>query len=623
MKRIFFFSLLIAAATIVNAVPARPGWIAYTQADGSTIDLQIVGDEFAHCLINRDGQQVKLNAQGMYEVVGQAPSPAKLQARRAANKARKVRKQFGVTPNLAPRGIVIMVNFTDKEFLESHPNSVIDSLCNAKDCKVNKSGGTNYPSAAQYFSDQSNGAYHPVFDVYGPVTLSNDVQYYGENDGTSSDNDVRPANMVVEACKLVDALGVDFTLYDSDDDGKIDFVYVIYAGKGEASGGSANTIWPHSYSIGEQLALEQYYSLHPDEFYEDYGAEFVPYFTDEYAEADCYVDEKMINTYACSNELSGNSLDGIGTLCHEFGHVMGLPDFYDIYYDVNNDQKLTPGDWDVMDGGAYNKSGHCPPNYNVWEKYFFGWHQPINLGNKEKKLNLIANGQEGYQAYQITAGNDLVGPTDSLQNDAPVYYIENRQQQGWDRGLGAHGLLIWKVSYSESAWTANEPNCEAYSPRFTLVCSEGSKIGGSNASKNVFPHGLTKSWTGIANKPLKQITENDGVISLVYINEPAVYTVRWVVDGEVIEEAEYAKNGFEDLRLPEKAFEPCDDEWAFVGWTAEYPNWADPFKAPYDMFSEANGKVTADVTYYAVFFWEDIPEVDCLKAIQQGKNCGE
>ena len=621
MKRMIFFSLLIAAATIVNAVPARPGWYPYTQADGSTIELQQVGDEFAHCLINRDGQQVQLNAQGMYEVVGQAPSPAKLQARRAANKARKVRKEFGVTPNLAPRGIVIMVNFTDTAFLKSHPNEVIDSLCNAKDCKVNKSGETNYPSAAQYFSDQSHGLYHPVFDVYGPVTLSKEFSYYGENDGTVSNNDVRPANMVVEACKLVDALGIDFTQYDSDDDGKIDFVYVVYAGPGEASGGGAYTIWPHSYSIGEQLDFEHYYSNHKDEFLEYYGVDFVPYFTDEYSEEDCYVDEKMINTYACSNELSGNSLSGIGTLCHEFGHVMGLPDFYDIYYDINDTENLTPGNWDVMDGGAYNKSGHCPPNYNAWEKYFFGWHQPINLGLKEKKLKLIANGQKGYQAYQITAGNELVGPTDSLKNDATVYYIENRQQQGWDRGLSAHGLLIWKVNYSPFAWNANEPNCEAYNPRFTLICSEGSQIGGSNAPNNVFPNGTVDSWSDIADKPLKQITEKNDVISLVYINQPPVYTVQWMVDGELLEEVEYAIGGSEDLKLPTEKVVPCEGT-IFIGWTADYSNWADPFGKPNDLFDEAEGKVTADVTYYAVFD-EDIPEVDCIKGIKQGKNCDE
>ena len=86
-----------------------------------------------------------------------------------------------------------------------------------------------------------------------------------------------------------------------------------------------------------------------------------------------FVDGKMINTYACSNELMGSSLSGIGTLCHEFGHVMGMPDFYDTQYGTNYNNCLTPNDWDVMDGGAYNGDGHCPPNYSPWEKEQIGY----------------------------------------------------------------------------------------------------------------------------------------------------------------------------------------------------------------------------------------------------------
>ena len=603
MKKSMITMLLLAAAMIANAVPARRDWQTRIQPDGTTIEIQQRGDEFYHFMINRDGQQVKINKDGYYEVVGEAPAPAKVKERHAANKARRVRKQFGISPNLAPKGIVIMVNFSDKEFRSEHSRDVIDSLCNAKDCKVNKSGGTMYPSAAQYFSDQSHGKYNPFFDVYGPVTLSGDVEHYGTNG--DDNNDARAANMIVEACKLVDEqYDADFTKYDSDDDGIVDFVYVIYAGRGEASGGSSSTIWPHSYSINEQIETETYFTMYPDEFEKYYGegAEFVPYFMEEYALEDCFVDDKQINTYACSNELFGSNLDGIGTLCHEFGHVMGLPDFYDINYDTNFEQNLTPSEWDIMDGGAYNGDGHCPPNYNVWEKYFFGWHTPVNLGSEGHNLQLIANGLEGYQAYQITAGDALIGPTDSLKNNAPVYYIENRQKQGWDRGLPAHGMLIWKVLYSPTAWSSNEPNCEENQPRFTIICSSGSQIGKKYGESNVFPSGSVKSWQAIAGKPLTEITEKDGIISLVYINPPTHYYVTWMADGEVLETAKYAIDGSEDLVLPSDPVETCDEGIEFVGWTAE-KQWFDPFEFPADMFGEASGKVTQDATYNAVF-WE-------------------
>ena len=43
------------------------------------------------------------------------------------------------------------------------------------------------------------------------------------------------------------------------------------------------------------------------------------------------LDGVTVDTYACGSELmgiSGKTLDGIGTMCHEYSHCLGLPDFY-------------------------------------------------------------------------------------------------------------------------------------------------------------------------------------------------------------------------------------------------------------------------------------------------------
>ena len=106
--------------------------------------------------------------------------------------------------------------------------------------------------------------------------------------------------MVKEACQLAySQYNVDFSLYDNNSDNTVDFVYILYAGYGEADGGASNTVWPHAYSLteaGTSLAL---------------GG-------------------KKIDKYACSNEISylSKQHDGIGTFCHEFSHVLGLPDLY-------------------------------------------------------------------------------------------------------------------------------------------------------------------------------------------------------------------------------------------------------------------------------------------------------
>ena len=553
------------------AVPAKRGWQTRTQADGTTIEVQLIGDEFFHYMINRDGKQVR-EVDGMYEVVGEAPDAELVQARRAQGQARRA-PMIGKTPNLAPRGVVIIANFADSQVKEQHTREVFDDLCNSNNCTVNVYDGAYYPSAAEYFNSQSNGQYRPVFDVFGPVTLSNNTKHYGENN--SSGDDKNAASAVAEACILANSLypELDFSNYDSDDDGYVDFIYLIYAGKGEANGGTKNTIWPHNWSIEAAI-----YSGMCD-----------------FTRAQCYLDGKHLDNYACSSELSGSLLTGIGTLCHEFGHVIGLPDFYDTNYGTNYQKQLTPNDWDVMDGGAYNGEGHCPPNYSPWEKYFFGWTTPVNLGSIAARLTLEPNGTDGYQTYQI---NEL-GKLQPATKAGVSYYIENRQQKGWDKCLPSSGLLIWYVNYSANKWESNVPNNTANNPFYTIVCSSGTRIGYYEGDKNVFPYGSVDSWEGVAGKPLMNITRDGELIRLVHIDAPQYYSVKWMVNGELLETARYNIDGSENLRLPSIGVTTCEGT-ELVGWTRTI-NWFDPFSLPDDLFTTPSGKVTDDVTYHAVF----------------------
>lgn len=577
MKKIAIILVLCCAWMAANAIPARPGWQTRTQADGTTIEVQMMGDEYYHYMINRDGQEVR-ETDGMYEVVGEAPTEAVARARRAQVQSRRMRQDVGTSPYPAPRGLLILVNFSDVQFQSAHTADVMKDLITGDDCQVNNGFG----SAAQYFRDQSNGAYQPIFDVYGPVTLSNTQSYYGQNVGSGGDSmDKYAADVVIEACRLANSKYADlnFANYDWNNDGDVDFVYVIYAGKGEADGGSANTIWPHNYSIKEILK------------WKGQGTYSV------YTSSDTKLDGKYLDNYAMSQELNGQdgTLAGNGTFCHEFGHVLGLPDFYDTTYGTNYSSKLTPSVWDVMDGGGYNGDGHCPPNYSAWEKYFMGWITPKNLGSSGQRLTLYPNGTEAYAAYQINeAGSQQAATKEDLN-----YYIECRAQKGWDTHLPAAGMLIWKVDFSASKWTNNVPNTEAGKPCYTIICSSGSKIGERYGAQNVFPYSTVKSWSGISGKPLKEITRNGNNIELVYISAPATFTVTWKVNGQVLETARYNSDGSEKLRLPSIAVDPCDGT-ELIGWTTK-TSWFDPFELPDDFFDTPSGYVTKDVTYNAIF----------------------
>jgi len=473
----------------VMAVPAYRGWRTVEQPDGTEIKIRQVGDEFYHYTLNEAGERIKQNAEGFYEVVGEEPTATEFHARRAKSVARRQRKTVGTTPNLAPKGIVILANFKGTTMDVAHTREVFDELCNATNCTVNN----GYGSAAQYFADQSNGGYRPQFDVFGPVTLSKAVSYYGKDKpGEDEGDDQHATDAVVEACILANEQysTLNFADYDSDNDGYVDFVYVIYAGKGQADGGSEETIWPHNWEVESAI----YYG----------------YCT--YSASDCEIDGKKLNNYAMSAELSGSSLSGIGTLCHEFGHVIGLPDLYDTNYGTNYKNYLTPNEWNIMDGGSYNGDGHCPPNYDPWEKYFFGWTTPENLGTEGKDITLKANGTADYKTYQINSANTLQKATKEGLN----YYVENRQKSGWDKYVPAAGMVVWKVNFSSSAWENNSPNNTANNPRYTLLIPSGTKIGKNYGDKNVYPYSTIDSCKPFNSNKMTAIKRSGNDITFKY-----------------------------------------------------------------------------------------------------------
>jgi M6 family metalloprotease-like protein len=492
-KRLASLLVLIIVATASYAVPARPGWQTKTQPDGTTLQVRLVGDEFNHYWQNLNGDIVQCDSTGFWHVVD-------AEAMRRVSKRRETRtisqpKKVG-TVNLASRGLVILVNFQDASFNAANTQSAMNDLMNADSYTYNGATG----SVRKYFSDQSDGQYTPQFDVVGPVTLPDYLSHYGGND--ASGNDKLPGDMVVEACSIANAdHGVDFTKYDNDGDGYVDFVYIIYAGKGEADGGADNTIWPHNWN----LSSAYYYN------------------NCSYATSARKFDGKTVDNYACSGEIDGETgkRTGIGTIAHEFSHVIGLPDLYDIDYGQNYENESTPGSWHIMDGGSYNNNGNTPPNYTIYDKYFLGWKTPINPGNTKQTLTLKAAGQDGYNAYQITTGNTLLSAT----NTTTAYYIENRQQSGWDAYVPGHGLVIWKVMYNSSAWNDNSPNDTDGTLRYTIVSASG-KTTGLGTAADPFP-GSKKvtTWQGISAKPLLNITETSGVISLIYIDNAECHSV--------------------------------------------------------------------------------------------------
>ena len=394
------------------AVPAYRGFIRHTQPDGSVISIRLHGDEFGHWVTDASGQILEMDADGFYRPADKAKTNARL----AAARMRRSAVNTGRRRSLARAGIatgqkrflVILVQFSDVKFAsESTAQQDFTNLLNQNGYSVN--GGTG--SARDFYYDNSHGAFEPLFDVYGPVTLDNNQAYYGGND--SSGNDQSPEVAVQQGCQKLDTdFGVDFSQYDNDGDGEVDLVFMYYAGRGEADGGGDDCIWPHQWELTS-------------------------------GGIDLTLDGKTINKYACTNEIvSYGALEGkmcgIGTACHEFGHAMGLPDFYDTDYDNQNGLSAGMFSFSTMDSGSYNNDGRTPPYFTIEERIMLGW---ITASDAFREFSISGS-------YTIgTVDNNIAYKTPTDQ-DGEYFVYECRGSNGWDAGLPSHGLIVTHVDKS-------------------------------------------------------------------------------------------------------------------------------------------------------------------------------
>ena len=434
-KRCLLVIIMVLITIVCNAIPAKPGqYRTLKLTNGQTVTARLVGDEHGHFWLGNDGNAYQEDETGLFQKIDRNEvMKAASERRQSANADRakqmaKRRAQKGTSNSIVgkKKGIIILVNFRNLQFQEDNDRELLDNIAN----KAGFNEGNFVGSVHDYFYDQSGGKFDLEFDVVGPYTMPNDMSYYGKNKNGKQGNDQHPAAMVIEACKAAND-EVNFADYDWDGDNYVDQVYVIYAGQGEADGGAANTIWPHEWT----LASAQYYGD---------------------GSGPLTLDGVTIDTYACGSELNGSEeICGIGTMCHEFSHCLGFPDFYDTS-DTGDGVGMFM--WDLMDYGSYNGDGYQPAGYTSYERWVAGWLEPIEL-TTTKDVNDMKCLQDGGDAYIIyNSGN---------RNE--YFLLENRQPVKWDKELPGQGMLIVHVDYNESAWSGNSVNNNYSHQRMTWI----------------------------------------------------------------------------------------------------------------------------------------------------------
>lgn len=212
---------------------------------------------------------------------------------------------------------------------------------------------------------------------------------------TVDENSQGRQNLIKEALNYYDQQGHDFTQYDNDGDGDIDYFCVFWAGpRGE---------WA--------------------EFWWGY---FTGFWDSTYR-----VDGKRLTDYSWQWELSNypNGSFTPRTIIHETGHALGVPDYYD--YDDTVGPRGGVGGLDIMDSSG---------DHNCFSKFMLDWIEPTVVSSGSQTVVLRTSGLQPDALLFMPAA--VPG-----QIFAEFFMVQNRQRTGNDTNLftGSDGLVVWHV----------------------------------------------------------------------------------------------------------------------------------------------------------------------------------
>lgn len=438
MKRALHIICITLISISIWAVKASPELKTYRQPDGSTIQVRLVGDENFHYFANIYGEMLIKRENGMFEkataeeIKAKREEFARMNARKSYNDETLLRPALNTPSTGTVRIPVILVQFPEKESTYTDKES-LDKYMNSSEISTTKY--TNYRSIQKVFDDSSFGKFKLIFDYYGTYTTDESEAYYAGNNGRELFR-----SLIAEMVTKADP-DINFADYDSNNDGYVDGVVLMCAGTGQNESHEPGDIWPCTTSVNVETQ-------------------------DGVTVYRCSQTAEMRIKKDTDGNITFKGLNGNGTFCHEFCHMIGLPDLYTTKTEWQQAGKGKDNYgmevWDIMDSGCYMGDSYRTIDLSAWERELLGWYDIPTLEQKPQDVSLKPLSLGG-DAYRI------INP----ENPNEYWILENRQKIDGDRYLYSHGLLISHVDYDYNAFGSNKINNEENHPRFYLIAADG------------------------------------------------------------------------------------------------------------------------------------------------------
>ncbi|MCI0379563.1 MAG: M6 family metalloprotease domain-containing protein [Gemmataceae bacterium] len=244
--------------------------------------------------------------------------------------------------------------------------------------KASATGQKVFGSMNDYYQEQSFGNLRVTGKVFDWVAVSKKRNEYSQGTGTAN----KSALLVEAVDKLLERDGKD-ALKD------FDGIFFLYAG-GRVQTNRGGLYWPHRASF-RHLGKSWPYFICPE---------------------------------------GGERMGNISVICHEFGHMLGLPD---LYARPENPGSEGVGVWCAMSNQVGNGR---PQHFSAWSKEQLGWIKPIVIDPTVKQKIILAPIEDSAKECIKV----LVRPDGS-----EYLLLENRRKKGFDTELPGEGLLIWRV----------------------------------------------------------------------------------------------------------------------------------------------------------------------------------